>query len=527
LERLGESIGSLVETHTVGLSRAELRRRFAEGGKPSVAGFLRFCRELFQVELTPQQIGGAAALVGHPQVLVIGGHGVGKDVLAATWGLYELTVLGAEVLLSGPTDRQVHEVLMRREIARYWSRAAGQLRGQRFERAIRLPGAESPDLIAFTATDPDRFQGHHAARLFIGLTEGQGLDSAIVEAAQKCLPVRLLATCNPTTPLSAAYALSRSPEWHVLTWPATDHPNVVERRVVIPGAVTFQDVERWRREKGETSRFYKVAVLAQWPEETASPLCPNLSARWDDAVARGPEVADSIATDLARFARRAGAIAATPSGPRPRAVLAADIAGAGADQTAVVLRVGWCVWTLWRWREPDTQRNAERIHALVRDLLGQGFGVEAVVLDEIGEGRGVFDRFARLVSTLEWWEVADGHMGTRRVELMGFKSSHSAEKSERYANRRAEVFDSLADQLSEGRLAIHPAADRELVAALREELFAHEVRYQPDDRLIVAPKDDVKRAIGRSPDLADALAMSAAPAVRSAGPKKRQARVLG
>ena len=47
--------------------------------------------------------------------------------------------------------------------------------------AIRIPGREEGGLLAFTASDPEKFVGHHSAlgRVFIGITEAQAIPAEI------------------------------------------------------------------------------------------------------------------------------------------------------------------------------------------------------------------------------------------------------------------------------------------------------------------------------------------------------------
>lgn len=498
LSRAEVEIGSLLDRHDEGLSFEELaayRGRFPE-----------FCRDLFEIELTPQQAEGARALHEHRQVLVQGGNGVGKDTLTALWSLFEIYVLGGLTLLSGPTDRQVREVLMRREIGRLWRRAKGKLPGERFEMAIRIPGREEGGLLAFTASDPDKFVGHHSSlgRVFVGLTEAQGIPSEIFEAAQRCQPTRLLAVCNPTSPTTAVYGFSRSPHaWRTLRWSCLDHPNVREGRVIVPGAVDREWINAMRLEHGEGSRFWKTSVIAVFPEEAESPLFP--AERWEEAVERGGGLAP---------------------GKEVPAVLGVDVSRGGEDETALCIRRGRVVWRLLRYREPDTQVNAERIAHEVKRLIHDEFlPVDAVVIDEVGDGGGVFDKFARLATELTWQEITGVEsfrpsMQERKVRALGFKASRRAPMPERFANLRAQSFYHLGVEFEEGRVGIRPGIDTDLLRDLREELLHHQRIHQSDDRILVAPKDEIRRTLGRSPDLADAYAMSFLPDLKSTGRKR-------
>lgn len=496
VERLGVEVGDLLDRHDRGLGFADFQEY--EGRFPA------FCGEIFGIDLTPQQHEAADVLQhGDRQVLIQGGNGVGKDTLTALWTLYEVYVLGGLALLSGPTDRQVREVLMRREIGRLWRLSGGKLPGERYEMAIRIPGREEGGLLAFTASDPERFVGHHSAtgRVFIGLTEAQAIPPAIFEAAQRCQPTTLLAVCNPTSPTAAVYGFSRSHAWTSLRWSCMEHPNVETGETVIPGAVTREWVDAMRQEHGEGSRFWTVSVLARFPEEAESALFAAV--RWDEAIERGEEATEDVERS------------------HPNVILGVDVSRGGDDATAAVVRRGPLLWNLHRWDEPDTQVNAERIRELCRTLLEEDkVGIDAVVIDEVGDGGGVYDKFRRLARTLSWTEVVGAgsvrpRLRERHPQAVGFKGSRSAPRRERFANVRAQAFHRLGVELEEGRTAIRPGIEPTLLSDLREELLSHQRIHQADDRILMGAKDEIRKALGRSPDLADAYSMTFEPDLES------------
>ena len=318
LDRLEREFGEFVDRHEGGLSLEVLARYKGR--------FVSFCREMFRMEPTPQQLEAAQVLErGDRQVLIQGANGTGKDTLTALWALYEVYVLGALAILSGPTDRQVREVLMRRETGRLWNRAKGKLPGERYEMAIRIPGREQSGLLAFTATDPEKFVGHHAPRLFIGITEGQGVPAEIYEAAQRCLVGRgcLLVVGNPTQPSGPFFSASRSKSWTRLRWSALNHVNVVTGEERVPGAVTREWVESIRAEHGEGSRFWRIAVEALFPEDAEEQLIPTAhldasTARWRCRELEGKAKGKLL-------------------------VLGMDVARLGGDKTMIAVRQGGVV----------------------------------------------------------------------------------------------------------------------------------------------------------------------------------------
>ena len=81
---------------------------------------------------------------------------------------------------------------------------------------------------------------------------------------------------------------------------------------------------------------------------------------------------------------------------------------------------------------------------------------------------------------------------------------------ERYANRRAEMWDAVREWLT-GKVQL-PRDDK-----LLDDLCSVNKKYDQKGRLQLESKDDVKKRLGRSPDKADALALTFAEPVYDIG----------
>lgn len=461
--RLREEWGELQEKRTTGLSREELegfRGRFPD-----------FCRDVLGFKPTPQQLEAAAAMdKGVTQLAVIGGNGLGKDTLTAARAIYEAFVLDSLALLSGPSDRQVREVMMRREVGRLLRAALGKLRYERFTMAVHIPGREPAGILAFTSSDPDKFTGHHAPRVFIGLTESQGVLEEIWQAAQKCRvgDGLFLVVGNPNNPSGPLYAAARSSTWETLFWSAFDHPNLVEGREVIPGGPTVEWVEQMREEYGESSPFYISAVLGRFPTEAIDGL---IERQWfEDAI------------DPARFKKLDNPLAPY------RLVL--DVARYGDDSSVLGIVQGGIVRDFEAWRSKSLTDTAEIVQRKRSEpRFNVGGRRPSIVVDDAGVGGGVTD-------TLKSWGIG--------VEAFnGAANPKRSRDRDKFLNARAEAYWAVREGLRLGQMAL---PDDE---ALREELLATTYFLNGTGKIQIAPKDDIKAAIGRSPDRADVVAMAA------------------
>jgi hypothetical protein len=141
----------------------------------------------------------------------------------------------------------------------------------------------------------------------------------------------------------------------------------------------------------------------------------------------------------------------------------------------------------------------------VRILESERPYVARLFVDAGGLGAGVVDRLSEM-----------GLSG--RVSAVNFGSR--ANRPERYANRRAEMWGLMRQWLGDAAQADIPDDD-----ALHADIVAPSYSYDSSGRLVLESKDDMKRRGLRSPDLADALALTFAHPVRGGGMRQRYAEV--
>ena len=93
------------------------------------------------------------------------------------------------------------------------------------------------------------------------------------------------------------------------------------------------------------------------------------------------------------------------------------------------------------------------------------------------------------------------------VEDFNSSSAPSGEHAERYLNRRAQSYWHLRQELEAGKLALPPEWRDQLVAELLATTYA--AGGADMKKIQIAPKSLIKTHLaGKSPDFADALAMS-------------------
>ena len=415
----------------------------------------------------------------NPRTAVKSCHASGKSFvagLAAHWFLQ--TKPNSIVATTAPTFRQVEKVL--------W----GELRGMQ-KRALnsgipvegRLLGGTEIRIddkwyaFGFSTDDPDRFQGLHAEWILVILDEASGIQSDLwpgIEGVLSGGQSRLLAIGNPTDPTCEfAREYASLPANARFTISAFDTPNLKAGRTLIPGLVTAEWVADKKKRWGESSPLYLSRVLGQFPPAAPDSLIQlawieRAQQRWLEDV-EAEQKAREVAEEL-------GVEVPPPRGPQG---LGCDIAWEGDDFTVFARRRGRRVAVIFEANGLDTMDTAGRIVALAKET-----GLEPNI-DTIGIGAGVY-----------------GRVREAGIVAHPMNAAESALDDEKFANRRAEWLWELREAFEEDRIALDPE-DTELVL----ELLAIKYKYSAG-RILIEPKAEIKKRIGKSPDRADAIVLA-------------------
>jgi len=437
----------------------------------------------------------ARAVQGQRFVAVQSCNSAGKDWVAARLALWWVYARRGLALVTGPTERQVKEVVLRTEVRNAFHRVT-DLPGDLYGTTLRVEGAGG--VIGMTSADASRLTGfHHPNGVLVIVTEAQGCEALVFEAALANTTGdedAVLAVGNPLSPSGRFFEITRSGRWRTFKVSAFDHPNVAQGEEVIPGAVTRAFIQRMEDEYGKESSIYRSRVLGEWPTDDDEAL---VELAWLE------EAAD-------RFDRWQSWGYAEGSGGL---VLALDVARYGGDRTVLAIRRGRVLTGLIEFPRLDTMKTAERVRAVLADVTeheasrepwtDRFFGRKPketasdrgrLVVDAAGLGAGVYDRLGQIAE--KGWTVD------------GFNASHSAlsDRADRYLNLRAEAFWALRQKLERGEVAVPRHED--LWRELRATRWSV---HQRTGRIAIEGKDLIRSTLGRSPDFADAVAMAFAP----------------
>lgn len=405
--------------------------------------------------LTPDQIEVIESVRDNRRTAVPAGHAVGKTWLAARlalWFLYHWK--GSKVVTTAPTWTQVERLLWR-ELKAAHAQARFPLGGVPTKTALDL--ADDWYAIGLSTNDPTRFQGHHGSRVMVIFDEATGIDPGIWEASEGIAvgeDDRFLAIGNPTDPTSQFKKATVSELWTTIRLSSVNHPNVVEGRTIVPGAVTKAWVDEHRiLYGGEDTALWRGRVAGLWPEQGDDML---ISLAWVEAAERRhseieePGQLEAVGCDVARF---------------------------GSDETVLIsIHQDGYVAVPQAFRGQDTMATVGRLVRSKAPKLG---------VDDAGLGGGVTDRLHEL-----------------EIEVVPVNAGEGARDHKEFTNRRAEMYWMLRELLKDGEIALprHPQ--------LAADLTNIKYLFDSKGRIKIEPKDDMRERLGRSPDYGDALAIA-------------------
>lgn len=483
------------------------------------ADWVRFVQEAFGVTLDSEQQAILRSVQFNRRTSVASGTARGKDFVAACaamcflyltprWrrnanGEIELAE-NTKVALTAPTDRQVLNIMMP-EISRLYNRAK--------RRGIVLPGRlnsynirtdnDEWFLTGFKADEHNHeaWSGFHAVHTMFVVTEATGIGDDTFSAIEGNLQgdSRILLVFNPNATVGYAARSQKGDRWEKFQLNSLTAPNVKEKRIVIAGQVDYEwvldKVENWCTPISEDERQEELDDFffeGRWyrPEDLFR----------KKVLGKFPKVADDVLIpqqwlDLAheRWRQASGK---EPLSSEPR-MLGVDVAGMGRDSTCFCERKG-C------WVAPFDIHNsggqADHMKVAGNIVNRRKFDPKMYVsIDTIGEGAGVYSRCLELDEKqyIISCKYSEGAKGANDRDLSDITGQY------KFVNMRAWLFWAVRDWLN-------PKNDTGAMlppdARFDEEATEIKWSFRSDGRILIEPKDDIKKRIGRSPDLFDALA---------------------
>lgn len=488
-----------------------------------------FARDVLGVEYTADQTRIARALPG--RVKINSGHSLGKTHLAASLCLWwHYTRDPGVVITTAPTERDVVDLL--------WTEIRLQHARARRELPRRFPGPRDPAMFhhdahwakGYTARKGESWQGRHLPNMFFVFDESEGIDPPYWTTTNTMYRPDAgdawFAIGNPTTTSSQSYlediasAPGGGPKWKLFTLSALDHPNVAAglRGVPppVPGAVTLGQVEQWVKDwtTPVPREEDRLPGDLEWPPGSGAFVRPGPTFKARVLGVRPTEGVDTVwSLEAWESACRA------KWDPREcwhrefGVSVGVDSSGYGDDDQCFHVRSGPLSLHHESRNGWSPAKAAGRVKQLCEQWAAWYNGLAHTPtrpplapqdVDVVFEFDGGFGLGVHSHGGPEWprW----------RGVTVGSRSDRTTPDGRPvYANTRAQLWFEAAALARAGWVDLS-RLDPETRDRLRVQLTTPYYEIRPDGSRLVEPKKDVKERLGRSPDDADALILSHAPA---------------
>lgn len=430
---------------------------------------VKFIREVLGQVLWRKQRDIARSVRDNPFTVVQSGFGMGKTHIAACLVLWFYACFPkSRVVTTANTWDQVERVLWAL-IGRLFKEAKVPIGGLCYQTFLR----KATEWLAYgvSVDDPNAFQGAHNRFQFLVFDEAQGIPRELWEAGDAIMVgkfCRWLAIGNPLEPSGPFFEKCRPGSgWNRIKMSCFEHPNVVTGEEVIHGAVDTAWVERkrkaWNPDGDGKHPMWMSRVMGEFPESGDKTVIP-----------------------LSYLEAAKNCVPTQKDGVH----LGVDIARQGADFNSACLLVDRKVTEIIRWGGMDGMYTVGKIIDLQKrfNVLDQN-----VHLDNISYGAIVADRALEL-----------GHSWDR----VGFGNDPEWDWGEllsdtKLLNRRAELFWVARELLRTKQLCV-PERFEEAWTDLTTPCY----KFQSESKIVVEPKDEVKKKLHRSPDDGDAILLS-------------------
>ncbi len=479
----------------------------------------KFASDVFDVNLDPEQQAVISAIQTNRRVSVRSGTARGKDFLAAVaamcflyltpkWDAEGNMIENTKVALTAPTDRQVKNIMMP-EISRLYHRAE--------KRGIQLPGRlNSTDirtdntewfLTGFKAdgNNQEAWSGFHAVNTMFVVTEATGISDDTFDAIEGNLQgnSRILLVFNPNTTIGYAARSQKSDRWKRFCLNSLNAENVIQKKIVIPGQVDYEwvkdKVSNWcdviREEDNRPdmddfefegvwyrpSDLFRKKVLGQFPLANEGALIPL---KWIEMAQE-------------RWKKH---VHTNHNYPR----IGCDVAGMGRDCTVYCYRYNDYVHKFDKHNSGGKADHMQVAGHIVNDFRTTTGCM--VMIDTIGEGAGVYSRVLEVCQE-------DARLAGQEENVISCKYSAAAKDGSReltditgqytFQNMRAYLFWAVRDWLDpeKGSNAMLPPG-----GSLTEEATEIQWSFLSNGKIIIEPKEDIKKRLGHSTDEFDSLA---------------------
>ena len=420
-----------------------------------------FYGEILGYEPWAKQLEISLSIRDHRNTAIRSANGCGKTFHIAREAIRFLYAYGpdAVVINTAPTWTQIENQYWRYFRDAY-QRALIPLGGTLLKTKLDIDETWFAIGLANDEHNMEAFQGWHAKNILVIFDEASGISPKIYEAALGAMAggsiVRFVLVGNPTQNSGPFYDAFKDPNFNKIHISAYDVPNVIEKKQVIPGLVTWEWVEELRQKYGEDSDIFRVRALGQFPMHATDTLISI------DAI----ESAFNADRELTN---------------QDDDVAGLDVARFGDDDSALIRRTGNKAKVEWIINGNDTMTLAGKCAKYLRENKTVKLYIDITG----GLGAGVFDRLR------EQRDIAS--------RVFGVNVAAKPRDEATFLNIRIESWDNVRAWLRDAILEKHEGF---------YELAQPKYKISSNGKMQLEAKEDMKKRGVKSPNVGDALALT-------------------
>lgn len=463
------------------------------------------------------------------RVAVRSGHKCGKSMVLAIIAIWWALMFDkARVIITAPSARQIRDILWR-EIKGLYQRAQERLADVGIEggiggRLFEVPSAgwkfpDQSEILGFSTNQPERMAGTSGKDILYLVDEASGVADPIFQAidGNRAGGGSMIMCSNPTRTSGYFYDAFHTKRdlWYRAHLSTAQTPNAMAKRVVLPGVAEYGWILEKQIEYGpdyEADIRYQVRVAGEFPLEASQQVISardlrlgktnflnfvaNCVGRKDIAESDEFQLKERLWSTVARSKEHFRYVMSSWCSRHTGfpLVFGVDPAWYGDDRTAIFLRRGPRMFPPGICTKFDGPAIARVVLQYVETYR---WGVDEkpiVLIDVNGIGASTYDSLR----------------ASKLIRLVAFNSSKAptAKRHKRpgadpneYFNMRSEVAFGAKNWIRDGGGFVpHEELERELMAT----------QYAIDGtgHLRIEDKKEIKKRIGKSPDLADGFSIA-------------------
>lgn len=430
-------------------------------------------------------------IVDWKDVAVESGTGLGKSFGAAVLILWFLACFeNSEVYTFAPKEDQLR-LFIWKGITALWPKFCVHFPfAIKTDLTIRMRGGQDetwaahgfPVGLRAGETVSVKASGMHAEHLLLVYEEAAAIAPAVMEAGKNTCTAphnMRIAIGNPSSQDDVLHAMAIEEGVVAVRVSARDHPNVVAKNpALIPGAISIKSIEKRLADYGEDDPIYLARVRGISPEQAANAL---IRLEW---ILRANE------RYMQRLRNKTLPFLISGKG--------VDVANSEhGDEAAIADFAENVLIRVESFACPDANLLGDRV---VKEMGFHRYGhppllAVRVGVDAIGVGAGTVNEMRRQKVFVQG--IQSGGKPVKQTEKAPDGQMYEwAHDANRFKNLRAQMWWQMREDLRENRIDLVPNEK------LQKELVS--VTYEDNDNVvIVEPKDDIRKRLGHSPNLAD------------------------